>query len=119
MAVIDTNAGEKTCRLFGRKVHAIRCVKGREERDASGRVIGYKRGNLFIPDVVAQRTDFHVILDVSPDCRYFTREHIGKKVLLSPDVRGWRVELPNDETVFDEKAWDSPNFPKMPLAVWD
>ena len=118
MAQVDTASGEKTVRLFGRKVHAIRCVKGREVRE-NGQVVGYKRGNLFIPDVVAQRTEFHQILDVSPDCRYFGPEHIGKKVLLSPDVRGWCVEMPNDECIFDEKAYDSRNFPKMPLATFD
>lgn len=64
-------------RLTGRRIHLLRCWNGDVTKD------GVAQGGIVMPEVVADRSWWYRILAVSPDCRYFTPEHIGGKVKLT------------------------------------
>lgn len=128
---VETRSGEKKVRLIGRKIHVLRCLKGRQV-EVDGEV-GYMRGNIFVPEPSAKQTPFFTILAIGPECKYFTATHIGKKVLLARDVRGWCEVLPDGERIFDERVYDKKGLPgclpkgariqkgssEMPLCVFD
>jgi len=63
-------------KLIGRKIRVRKCVTGTEEK-FKGETF-YRMGNVVIPEKSHERQLWCEIIDVSPECRLFSKDMIGK-----------------------------------------
>jgi hypothetical protein len=97
--------------LFGRRMHLLRAKTGESEDG------GCHRGGIFLTDKAADETLIYEILALAPDCRYFTKEHIGGFVVLPPHDRKNTSVVGPGERIVNERIWDGDGESVPPLMV--
>ena len=90
----------KDFRLTGRKIRLLRCVSGWGPDEQA------PAGELYRPDKSVDYNIWFEIIDVSPECRIFSREHIGSRVLLPSYAVGKCYKLSNVDIVAKESLFD-------------
>jgi hypothetical protein len=87
-------------KLTGRKIRVLRCVTGYGPDEQA------PVGELYRPEKSVDYNIWFEITDVSPDCRYFTRDNIGDKILLPAMAVGKTHKLTNVDIVVKESLFD-------------
>lgn len=87
-------------RPIKKKILLRKCTTGDKIESKEGTF--WEVDGITIPEVVADCSVFAEILDVSADCRHFSKEHVGLFVKLPSTVDGI-VWQPGDISTIDEK----------------